>query len=92
MFSLNELHVMLRDQRQACRAYKALLPEIVAKAASELGASQQRSASLEDELDSWLDARSAPLRRADRRYWRAIIDELRTLRSSNDLMPEGALV
>jgi hypothetical protein len=47
---------------------------------------------LEDELVDWLDQRTAPLRRADRHFWRTVIDALRGLRAGGELMPEGTPV
>jgi hypothetical protein len=48
--------------------------------------------SLEDELTDWLDLRTAPLRRADRHFWRTVIDALRELRARGELMTEGTAV
>jgi hypothetical protein len=47
---------------------------------------------LGDELDQWFESQASPLRRADRRYWVAIIDELRHARREGLLMAEGTLV
>jgi hypothetical protein len=54
--------------------------------------SSARAITLEDELDAWLEARTAPLRAADRRYWRPIIDELRELKRNEQLMAERQVV
>lgn len=74
--------------RWGTRAAEPLLVEALA----ELANGGRLSAAREDELEEWFDARMAPLRRADRHFWRPIIDELRELRSAGRLMPEAELV
>lgn len=65
---------------------------VLQRAADQLREQSQLDLRLEDELDEWFERRMAPLRRADRHYWRAVIDELRELRKQGALMPEGAPV
>ncbi len=47
---------------------------------------------LEDKLEDWFDQRTAPLRKADRHFWRPVIDDLRQLRTLGELLKEGTLV
>lgn len=47
---------------------------------------------LQDDVDVALDAKAAMLRRADRRYWTGIIDELRELKRLGQLAEEGTPV
>jgi hypothetical protein len=68
------------------------LPAPLARHRDELLAGTELSESAEDELDDWLAERITKLRRADRRYWRPIIDDLRELRRAGQLMPEGSMV
>ncbi len=47
---------------------------------------------IEEELNTWMQRRMAALQQADRRYWRDIIAELKKLRSTGQLMPDGSEV
>jgi hypothetical protein len=91
-FGVRELHALLRQHGSAYREMASTLPEIVNRALTELERAEEFVPAFEDELDLWLEMRSAALRGADRRYWREIIAELRELRSRGELMKEGALV
>lgn len=91
-FSLLELRGLLQACSDVLPSLLPALPGPLARAATEFGVAQELSPALEDELDAWFEAKSSVLRRADRRYWRAIIDELRELRRARALMPEGAPV
>ena len=46
----------------------------------------------EEELTAWMQRRMTALQRANRRYWRDIIAELKQFRAAGKLMPEGAEV
>lgn len=46
----------------------------------------------ETRIIDWIQGRIAALQRADRHYWRPIIAELKTLRATHRLAPEGAAV
>lgn len=90
VFTLSEFRELARAHPEAERV---LGPGSVgARAIAAFGRSEQLEPDLEDELEAWFDARMAPLRRADRRFWRTVIDELRGLRERGELAPEGALV
>ena len=91
-FNLTEFRALVREHHDVYQALAPSLPDPVRRALDELGRSSALSVALEDELDTWLETRSSALRRADRRYWRDIIDELRALRRENKLMPEGTTV
>lgn len=74
-------------------AIKIMEPgSLEARAMAVLASGLALDSNLEDELEEWFDARTAPLRRADRHFWRSVIDELRELRAGGKLAPEGALV
>ncbi|MDW8309248.1 MAG: hypothetical protein RMK20_07725 [Verrucomicrobiales bacterium] len=47
---------------------------------------------VEQRVSRFLQSRVAELQRADRRYWRSILEDLRSLRAAGALMPEGAPV
>lgn len=65
---------------------------VLARAAAHLESKGELPPALEDELEEWFDARMAPLRRADRHFWRGVIDELRQLRAAGRLVAEGTPV
>lgn len=68
------------------------LPSLLAGPAEDLRADRGLNAATEDALEEYFDEKIAPLRRADRHFWRDVIEELRQLRAAGQLMPEGALV
>jgi len=92
VFGLAELQALVAVRPAEFGALSQLLDEPLAAAVSALAGGAELSPSAEDTLDSWLEARSAALRSADRRYWRGIIDELREFRRSGRLMTESAPV
>jgi hypothetical protein len=91
IFSLPELTRFL-SSRPNLRALPTDTPELVRRAAEQFESHGSLEQTLEDELEDWFDQRVAPLRRADRHFWRSVIDALRTLRAHGELMPEGQLV
>lgn len=90
VFTLSEFRRLLQAAPEADR----VLPtgSIAKRAASAQKVYGDLDPELEDELEEWFDARMAPLRRADRQFWRAVIDELRQLRSTGRLASEGSPV
>lgn len=62
------------------------------EAAELLARGEVLPAALEDEIEDAFDARMAPLRRADRRFWRPVIDDLRRLRADGNLLVPGTPV
>jgi hypothetical protein len=55
-------------------------------------ASADAPESLEQSVGVFLQRRIAELQAADRKYWRAIIGELKHIRATGGLMPEGGEV
>ncbi len=90
-FSLPELQQLLLAYPALSRVL-ATAPTIVQRASAALSHDGKWSPALEDELEEWLDQRVAILKRADRHFWRSVIDDLRHLRAQSALMPEGDLV
>jgi hypothetical protein len=78
------------------REYPAIVPEIEGdvprRAAERISREGELPPELEDELEEFFDAKVAPLRKADRRFWRTVIDELRELRTRGELMQVGQRV
>jgi hypothetical protein len=90
VFTLSEFRRLVQA---VANGERVLAKDSVAhRAASQLAATSDLDPNLEDELEEWFDARMAPLRRADRRFWRTVIDELRDLRNAGRLVAEGTPV
>jgi len=92
ILGFTEVRAVVAERPQAFAALAASIHEPVGPAIAALAAGQELEIDAEDTVDVWLDARTAPLRAADRRYWRPIIDELRHLRQAGQLMLEGQAV
>jgi hypothetical protein len=92
VFGLTELRDVVAQRAAAFEALAPSLPEPLREGVAALSLGEESPPALEDEVDAWLQARAAPLRAADRRYWRTIIAELRDLKRNGELMAEGELV
>ena len=92
MFSLPELIRLLADHPTISSSLPLETPDLIVQASVQIGQSGRLDVSLEDQIEQWMDARIAPLRRADRHFWRPVIDALRDLRSRGELETEGTLV
>ncbi len=92
IFSLPELIRLFRARPELSSLLPESTPDLLRRTAEQLAGGDQIEAALEDELEEWFDRRMAPLRRADRHFWRSVIDSLRQLRARGELMPEGVPV
>jgi hypothetical protein len=92
IFSLPELLRLFIEHPEQVERLPPATPELVVRAARLITQDGSLEPSLEDALEDWLDQRTLPLRRADRHFWRTVIDALRRLRAQDELMAEGALV
>lgn len=92
LFSLPELVRLFIEHPELGQSLPPATPQLVVRTAGAITQSGFLEQSLEDELVDWLDQRTAPLRRADRHFWRTVIDALRGLRARGELMPEGTPV
>jgi hypothetical protein len=90
VFSLSEFTQLVREFPSVA----ALLGSMPAlqEATERLLRDLDLPVALEDEVEELFDRRVAVLRKADRHFWRSVIDELRQLRANGQLMPEGAPV
>jgi hypothetical protein len=83
----------LPEFKRLVRGYPATVPELgdalLRRAAQQLTTGVDLPVELEDELEDSFDAKVAPLRKADRHFWRVVIDELRELRARGELMRVG---
>jgi len=92
LMTVGALAELFRTHDAALDAHRLPLAELLTRHRDELRGGSTLSESAEDEIDAWLGERIAKHRKADRRYWRPIIDELRELRRAGQLMPEGTAV
>jgi hypothetical protein len=90
VFTLAEFERLIRAFPETARLVsKGSAAEAAAKT---LAGGGELEPDVEDALEDWFDERMAPLRRADRKFWRPVIEELRNLRATGQLAPEGELV
>lgn len=86
MFSLAEFERLVRE-------YPGVVPEInedvLRRAAECILRDDELPVEVEDNVVDFFDAKAAPLRKADRRFWRTVIEELRQLRANGKLMRVG---
>jgi len=59
---------------------------------SQLLSKREVGESVERRLIEWMQRRIADLQQTDRRYWREIIAELKSLRSTGRLVKEGSAI
>jgi hypothetical protein len=83
----------LAEFTRLVRVHPAIVPEIdddvLERAADYTAHGEDLPVELEDEVEDFFDAKMAPLRKADRRFWRNVIGELRQLRAKGELMQVG---
>ncbi len=91
VFTLAGLRTVVRDYDELAVVLQARA-DAVGDAARTWGAGAELSLEQEENLDAWFEFKMAPLRRADRVFWRPVIDELRILRQSGRLAVEGSPV
>jgi hypothetical protein len=92
VFTLSELRRLFEAHPAAVAALPvatpAALSEFARRVQDQGGAPEQ----IETEVSGWMQQHMERLQQADRGYWRGIIAELRRLRATGQLVPEGALV
>jgi hypothetical protein len=91
IFSLPECKRLLLEHPDTADAFDPSVG-FVREAAQILSRGEILPATIEDQLEDWLDAHIAPLRKADRHFWRPVIDELRQLRAQGKLLAQGTPV
>jgi hypothetical protein len=92
IFSLPELLRLFEDHPNLTLSADSATPALFKEAAKQFAGRGVLAEPLEDKIETWLDERIAPLRRADRHFWRPVIEELRQLRLQGKLEVEGSLV
>jgi hypothetical protein len=92
IFSLPELIRLFEDYPGLALSASSSMPSLCLETARQIAEQGYLEALLEDQIESWMDERILPLRRADRHFWRPVIEELRQMRLQGELEIEGDLV
>jgi hypothetical protein len=92
IFTLAELRRLFEKHPAATSALPAAAPGCLREFARHVRRGSEPLEPIETEVSIWMQERMVRLQQADRGYWRGIIRELRQLRASGQLMPEGSVV
>jgi hypothetical protein len=90
VFGLTEFRQLATEFPSVCRVL-GTIPSL-RQAAEQISHGCALPEALEDELEELFEGRMARHRKADRHFWRTVIDELGELRAQGRLMPEGTSV
>jgi hypothetical protein len=90
VFGLTEFRQLVDEFPNVARVLGSA--PVLREAAESLSRGGLLAEAVEDEIEDVFDARMARLRKADRHFWRCVVEELRQLRAQGKLMPEGELV
>ncbi len=88
IFTLDALYELFRDFPDAVDALSD--QGYISDYARQCHLNDNPDVNLENEVEDWLTKRMLVCQRNDRQYWRHIIAELKTLRTHNELMANGA--
>ncbi len=91
MFSLPEFKRLVIDHPNMVSAVNSTHGPL-RLAAEVLHRQELLSEALEDDVEDHFDHKAAPLRKADRHFWRPVIDDLRQLRAEGVLLSQGTPV
>jgi hypothetical protein len=92
LFTIPELKTFFAEQPGAVVALQAKLAPSFRDFAERARTGKEPTEPSSTRVNALLQRRIADLQRADHRYWRGIIAELKQLRATGELMPEGARV
>ena len=92
IFTLPELRIFLAEHPEAMDLAVEHLNPAVTEFGRQLLSGADVSESVERQVNEWMQPRIADLQQADRRYWREIIAELKSLRATAKLVAEGSAV
>jgi hypothetical protein len=88
VFTAGGLRTVVHDHAEIATALRSSI-DAPGEAARTWDGGAELTLDQEEALDSWLEGKMAPLRRADRAFWRPVIDELRHLRQGGRLAALG---
>jgi len=92
IFTLPELRIFFAEHPEAVDLSVDNLNPAVSALGHQSLAGGEVDESVERQVNEWMQQRIAELQQADRRYWREIVADLKTLRASGQLMAEGSAV
>ena len=92
LFTLPELRIFVIEHPEAADVPVVKLSPAVSELGRQLLSRGDVSDSLERQVNESMQQRIADLQQADRRYWREIIAELKSLRANGKLVTEGGAV
>ena len=92
LFTLPALAAFFQQHPQAVASFSRKLPRVVIELGKQVSAEGQPDAANEEAVQQWMQQRASEFQKADRDYWRPIIQELRSLRNQARLMKESAPV
>jgi hypothetical protein len=92
IYSLPELVRLFDDHSALAYSPPSSMPVLFLEAARQFARHGSLEELLEDKIETWMDERIAPLRRADRHFWRPVIEELRRMRREGELEAEDSRV
>jgi hypothetical protein len=89
VFTVTALRALLEAHPAAIRSLPMEFPAALQEFARQLRATEDVSDPIQGKVAAWMQRRMSALQQADRRYWRDILTELKSLRAQNALMTEG---
>lgn len=92
IFSLPELIRLFDDHPSLAHSGTSSMSGLFLEAWGQIVRQGSLEELLEDKIETWMDERIAPLRRADRHFWRPVIEELRQMKREGELEAEGSRV
>ena len=92
IYTLPALRTLLEEHPAAVVSTAGEHAEALRQFAHHVRAGDTMPEPIEEQLADWIHRRMTTLQQADRRYWRDIIAELKALRATGSLLPEGSLV
>ncbi len=92
IFTLPELRSFFAEHPEAIDVSVANLNPVVSVLGHQMLSGEDVIESVERQVNEWMQQRIAELQQADRRYWREIIAELKSLRAAGKLVAEGNAV
>jgi len=92
IFTLPELRIFFSEHPKAVDLSAADLSSAIGELGRQWVSTQDVTESVERQVSEWMQRRILELQQADRRYWRGIIAELKTLRATGKLVTDGTPV
>lgn len=92
LFTLPELRIFFAEHPDAAHLPAGDLSPALNEFSRQLVSGSEADEAIERRVNDWMQQRVADLQQADRCYWREILTELKNLRATGQLAPEGSAV